>query len=224
MDKHVFGAVERFVGERFAPEDPALAGALQAASEAGLPDIHISAAQAKLLQILAAAVGARRILEIGTLAGYSTIWLARGLPAGGSLITLEIDAQRAEIARSNLSRARLDDVVELRVGPAIDSLRRMVGDSEAPFDLVFVDADEASYSDYLEAVLALTRAGSFIVFDNIVREGAILDESTPDPRASAARRFLDALAADDRVTATVVPIAGEGSYDGMAIALVLPVD
>jgi predicted O-methyltransferase YrrM len=224
MDKTLFGTVGRFVDKRFAPDDPALTAALRAAAEAGLPDIHISAGQAKLLQILAGAVGARRILEIGTLGGYSTIWLATGLPADGSLITLEIDVQRAELARSNISRAGLDGVVEVRIGPAIDSMRQMVAADEAPFELVFVDADEASYSDYLEALLSLTRPGSLIVFDNVVREGGIVDESTPDPRARAARRFLDALAVDERVTATVIPLAGESSYDGMAIALVLPVD
>lgn len=221
MDKSLFGAVERYIGELFGPEDEALTASLSAARRAGLPNIEISPGHGKLLQILASAVNANRILEIGTLAGYSTIWLARSLPADGRLITLEIDEPRAAVARSNIARAGLSEMVEVRVAPAIDSLRLMVVNGEPAFDLVFIDADEPSYVDYLDAAVQLSRPGSLIVVDNVVREGAVVEPDSVDPRVIGSRRFNEKLAADTRLAATLITTIGENSYDGVAIALVL---
>jgi predicted O-methyltransferase YrrM len=219
-DRGLFGAVERYIADEFGLNDAALAAALINARDAGLPDIEISAAQGRFLQILALTVGPTRILEIGTLGGYSTIWLARALPKDGRLISLEIDANRAEVARRSIANAGLESVVEVRVGPASEALRGMVAGGESAFDLFFIDADEPSYVDYLEAALTLSRPGTQIVADNIIREGEILNAATTNPRAIGARRFLEALANEPRVDATVVPIPGESSYDGMAIARV----
>jgi predicted O-methyltransferase YrrM len=224
MDKSLFGAVERYIGELYGPEDPALAAAVHAAEQAGLPSIQISPGHGKLLQILARAVHANRILEIGTLGGYSTIWLARALPPAGRLVTLEIDERRAAVARSNIARAGLSEVAEVRVAPATDSLRRMADRAEAPFDLVFIDADEPNYVDYLDATVKLSRPGSLIVVDNVVREGAVLDPDSADPRVIGSRRFNEKLAADTRLAATLITTIGQSSYDGMAIALVLSID
>ncbi|MEA2675925.1 MAG: hypothetical protein QOJ81_66 [Chloroflexota bacterium] len=218
--RNLFGAVERYTTDLFGLEDPALQTATDRAAAAGLPSIEISATQGRFLQILALVIGARRILEIGTLGGYSTIWLARALPSDGSLVSLEIDPARAEVARTSLANAGLGDVVKVRVGPAIESLRAMLASGEAPFDLAFIDADEPSYVDYLEAVLLLSRPGTVIVADNVIREGEVTNAATTNLRAIGARRFLEALARESRVDATVVPLAGETSYDGMAIARV----
>jgi caffeoyl-CoA O-methyltransferase len=218
-DGALFGAVERYIAHEFGLNDAGLAAALANARNAGLPDIEISAAQGRFLQILALSVGAKRILEIGTLGGYSTIWLARALPKQGQLISLEIDPGRAEVARRSMASAGLESVVEVRVGPAIDSLRGMIA-AGRPIDLFFFDADEPSYVDYLDAALKLSHPGTMIVADNIIREGEILNAATTNPRAAGARRFLERLAKEPRVDATVVPIPGESSYDGMAIARV----
>jgi caffeoyl-CoA O-methyltransferase len=218
--QRLFGAVEQFVEVQFSLTDPALDNAIAAAGAAGLPQIQISAAQGRFLQIMALAVGARRILEIGTLGGYSTIWLGRALKADGELLSLEIDPARAEVARSSIAAAGLAARVEVRTGPAIDSLRALIEGGAAPFDLVFIDADEPSYVSYLEAVLSLSRPGTLIVADNVVREGEVIDSATDNQRAIGARRFLDALAAEPRVEATVLPLIGKTSFDGMAIARV----
>jgi predicted O-methyltransferase YrrM len=219
-DSKLFGQVEQFVAELFGLDDAPLVAALANAEAAGFPGIEISAAQGRFLQILALSIGATRILEIGTLGGYSTIWLARALPRDGRLISLEIDPNRAEVARTSIANAGLESVVEVRVGPAIETLRGMVAGGESAFDLFFVDADEPSYVNYLEAALKLSRPGTVIVADNVIREGEILNGATTNPRAVGARRFLETLAKEPRVDATVVPIPGESSYDGMAIARV----
>ena len=184
------------------------------------PSIQVSAAQGKLLHLLARMRGARSILEIGTLGGYSTIWLARALPAaGGRLITLEAEPKHADVARANLAAAGLSNVVDLRLGRAIETLPTLT--KEAPFDLVFIDADKPSTADYFQWALKLTRPGSAIVVDNVVRRGAVADASSTDANVQGVRRFYDALASDRRVTATAMQTVGSKGYDGFALALVL---
>ncbi len=183
----------------------------------GCPAIAVSPAQGKLLMMFAQMLGARRILEIGTLGGYSTIWLARGLAEGGRLITLEADAKHAEVARSNIARAGLSDVVEVRLGRALDTLRGL----EGPFDLVFIDADKVSYPEYLQWAARLTRSGSVIVADNVVRKGAVIDADSRDQNVQGVRRFNEILAAEARLSATTIQTVGSKGYDGFTIARVL---
>jgi predicted O-methyltransferase YrrM len=181
----------------------------------------VTANQGKLLQLVAQIQGARTILELGTLGGYSTIWLARGLPVGGRLVTLEVDPRYAEVARSNIARAGLVDVVELRVGPALETLRELAAEGGGPFDLIFIDADKASYPAYLPWALELSRRGTLIIADNVVRAGAILDASSDDVNVQGVRRFTELLAAEPRVSATAIQTVGAKGYDGFALALVV---
>ena len=220
MSQEQWTAVDRYLTDLLVPPDPALEAALQASAAAGLPPINVSPNQGKLLHLLARLQGARSVLEIGTLGGYSTIWLARALPAGGRLVTLESDARHAEVARANIARAGLSDVVELRLGPALETLPRLTAEGRGPFDLIFIDADKPSYPDYLAWALRLSRRGSLIVADNVVRNGAVLDPASDDPRVQGARRFNEALAAEPRVSATAIQTVGSKGYDGFAIALV----
>jgi predicted O-methyltransferase YrrM len=213
--------IDRYFADLLVPPDAALDAAVAAGAAAGLPPHGVSPAQGKFLHLLARIRGARRILEIGTLAGYSTIWLARALPAGGRLITLEADPRRAEVARANLARAGLDGVVEVRVGRALDTLPRLAAEGQGPFDLVFVDADKANNPGYLEWALELSRPGTVIVADNVVREGAVIDAANADPSVQGIRRFNELLAAEPRVSATAIQTVGSKGYDGFAIALVI---
>ncbi|TMQ68500.1 MAG: O-methyltransferase [Candidatus Eisenbacteria bacterium] len=213
-------AVDRYVSDLLLPSDPALQAALDASAAAGLPAIQVSPPQGKLLFLIAQVQKARTILEIGTLGGYSTIWLARGLAPDGRLITLEIDPRHAAIAQANLARAGLSDVVDVRVGPARDTLRQLAQDGNEPFDLVFIDADKPGYPEYLTLVLRLVRRGSLIVADNVVRDGAVADASSTDPNVQGVRRFNAMLAAEPRVSATVLQTVGSKGYDGFAVALV----
>jgi predicted O-methyltransferase YrrM len=220
MSQEHWTEVDRYINDLFVPRDPALDDALQASAEAGLPAINVAPNQGKLLQLLARVQGARRILEIGTLGGYSTIWLARALPEGGRLVTLEADPKHAEVARVNLARAGLADVVEVRVGPAQETLPRLAAEGAGPFDFVFIDADKPGYPDYLEWSIKLSRRGALIVADNVVRKGGVADPASADPRVQGVRRFNELLAADPRVSATVVQTVGSKGHDGFAIALV----
>ncbi len=213
-------AVDRYFAELLVPSEPALAAALEASAAAGLPQHDVSPIQAKLLQLLARLQGARAILELGTLGGYSTIWLARALPAGGRLITFESDPRYAEVARANIARAGLAAVVEVRVGRALDTLPRLAADGLAPFDLIFVDADKQTNPEYLAWALELSRPGSLIVADNVVRNGAVVDADSRDPHVEGIRRFTELLAAEPRVSATAIQTVGSKGYDGFAIALV----
>lgn len=213
-------AIDQYVTDLFVPPDPVLDAALESARAAGLPSISVSPAQGRLLHVLARATGARAILEIGTLAGYSAIWLARALPPGGRLITLESDPTHAGVARANLARAGLDAVVEVREGRAADSLPRLVAEGAGPFDLIFIDADKPGYADYLTWALELSRPGTLIVADNVVRKGTVGDAASPDPDVQGARRFNARLAAEPRVSATVVQTVGSKGYDGFAFAVV----
>jgi predicted O-methyltransferase YrrM len=220
MSQDQWTAVDRYIAELFTPLDPALDAALQASAEAGLPAINVAPNQGKLLQILALSHGARSILEIGTLGGYSTIWLARALPAGGKLITLEANPKHAEVARANLARAGLADVVEVRLGPALDTLPRLAAEEPGPFDLVFIDADKPNTPAYFAWALKLTRRGGLIIADNVVRNGAVIDAGSADANVQGVRQFNAALAAESRVTATVIQTVGSKGYDGLAIAIV----
>jgi predicted O-methyltransferase YrrM len=213
-------AVDRYLTDLLVPPDPALDGALEASASAGLPSIHVSPAQGKLLHLLARVRGARAILEVGTLGGYSTIWLARALPADGHLITLESDPRHAEVARANIARAGLVGVVELRLGPALETLPRIAAEGRGPFDLVFIDADKPSNADYFDWALKLTRRGSLIVVDNVVRKGAVADPASDDPAVLGSRRCIQKIAAEPRVAATAIQTVGSKGYDGFAIALV----
>jgi predicted O-methyltransferase YrrM len=216
----LWARVDRFVTQHLARPDAVLDGANAAGAAAGLPPIQVSAPQGRLLEILARAIGARRVLEIGTLAGYSTIWLARALPPDGRLISLEIESRHAEIARANLSRAGLAARAEVRVGPATASLAHLAQRNEGPFDLVFLDADKPGYPGYLPALLRLSRPGTLLVADNVVRNGAVADPSDPDPNIRGVREFLVRLGEASGIAATVVQTVGAKGYDGMAIALV----
>jgi predicted O-methyltransferase YrrM len=220
MTQEQWTAVDRYLVELLVPPDPALDEALRTSAAAGLPSINVSPNQGKLLQLLARVQGSRTILEIGTLGGYSTIWLARALPAGGRLITLEADPLHAEVARANLARAGLVDVVELRLGPAQEALPQLAAEKRGPFDLIFIDADKPSYPDYFAWALRLSRRGSLIIADNVVRKGAVIDAATDDPVIRGVRRFNELLAAEPRVSATAIQTVGSKGYDGFAIALV----
>ena len=220
MSQEQWTAVDRSINDLFVPPDPALEAALQATADAGMPLINVAPNQGQLLHILARSIGARAILEIGTLGGYSTIWLARALSPGGRLISLEADPKHAEVARANIARAGLAEVVEVRLGRALDTLPQLAAEGHGPFDLVFIDADKANTAPYFEWALKLTRRGSLIITDNVVRNGSVLDAASPDPDVQGVRRFNAALAAEPRVTATILQTVGSKGYDGLAFALV----
>jgi predicted O-methyltransferase YrrM len=213
--------VDDYIASLLIPPDAALDGALKASDEAGLPPINVSANQGKLLMLFARMLNARNILEIGTLGGYSTIWMARGMAEGGRLITLEYEAKHAEVATANLVRAGLSDRVEIRVGRALETLPKLVDEGRGPFDLVFIDADKQGYTEYLEWSMKLSRRGTVIVADNVVRNGAITDEASSDEMVQGIRRFNRALAAEKRVSATEIQTVGSKGYDGLAIATVI---
>lgn len=214
-------AVERYLVDAVVQPDPVLNAALEASEAAGLPAISVSPNQGKLLMLLALTQGARNILEIGTLGAYSTIWLARALPADGQLITLEANAEFAEVARVNIRNAGLAGVVEVRVGAALDTLPQLAAERRGPFDLIFIDADKPNTPEYFTWALKLARRGSLIIVDNVVRDGAIADAASTDPSVQAMRRLNEVLAADPRVSATAIQTVGSKGYDGFAIALVL---
>ncbi len=212
--------VDHYFSELLAPDDDALAAALRDSDAAGLPRIAVSPNQGKLLQLLAQLRGARRILEFGTLGGYSSIWLGRALPGDGRLDTLEFSAAHAEVARANIARAGLADRVKVHVGPALETLPRLAAEDPAPYDLVFIDADKPNNPNYLEWALRLSRPGTLIIGDNVVRSGAVADPASTDAGVRGTRAFLDMLAEDPRVNATALQTVGTKGYDGFAMALV----
>jgi predicted O-methyltransferase YrrM len=221
MNQDVWTAVDKYITDLLVPPDPALETALQASSAAGLPHIQVSPVQGKLLHLLARACRSRQILEIGTLGGYSTIWLARALPPGGRVITLEADPKHAELARANFVHAGLAGVIELRRGPALETLPKLASEGRGPFDLIFIDANKSSMPEYFDWALKLSRAGSVIIADNVVRDGAVLDAASGDADIQGVRRFNERLAAEKRVTATEIQTVGGKGYDGFAFALVI---
>jgi predicted O-methyltransferase YrrM len=220
MSQDQWSAVEQYFTDLLMPPDEALEAALEASDAAGLPSINVAPNVGKLLHLLARAQGARRILEIGTLGGYSTIWLARALPPDGSLVTLDFNPKHAEVARANIARAGLSHLVDLRLGRAVDTLAELVAVGDVPFDFVFIDADKESYTDYLDWSLKLSRPGTMIVADNVVRAGRVIDPASGDPLIDGVRRYTERLAAERRVSATAIQLVGSKGHDGLAIAVV----
>jgi predicted O-methyltransferase YrrM len=211
--------VDAYIERLFLAPDETLARVISESAARGLPSISVSPNEGKLLHLLARLAGARRILEIGTLGGYSTAWLARALPADGRLVTLEVDERHAEVARQNLARCGVADRVEVRVGPAVDSLRAMIAGGDAPFDIVFIDADKESYPDYLEASLQLTRPGSLILADNVIRGGTVTDPPDGDPQAVAISRFNQAIATHPGLDSLILPVIRD-RFDGLSLSIV----
>jgi predicted O-methyltransferase YrrM len=221
MNPEQWSTVDRYITDLLVPADPALDAALRDSAAAGLPPINVAPNQGKLLHLLARMQDARAILEIGTLGGYSTIWLARALPAGGRLVTLEFEPRHAEVARANFARAGLAHLIDLRVGRALDTLPQLSAEGAGPFDLIFIDADKVSTADYFTWALRLSRRGSVIVVDNVVRKGAVADAASSDANVQGIRRFNERLAAEPRVSATALQTVGSKGYDGFALALVI---
>jgi predicted O-methyltransferase YrrM len=213
-------AVDRYFSEQLSLSDPALDAALAANRAAELPAIDVAPNQGKFLQLLALLVGARKILEIGTLGGYSSIWLARALPAGGRLITLEFNPKHAEVARANIAGAGLAHLVDIRVGAALDTLGKLQNEITEPFDLIFIDADKPNNAEYLRWALKLSRRGTLIIIDNVVRDGSVIDAASSNPDVQGARRLFEQLAAESRLSSTALQTVGIKGYDGFALAIV----
>jgi predicted O-methyltransferase YrrM len=220
MTKDVWEAVDKYFDEMLIPHDSALEDALAAASAENLPAIQVSSVQGKLLHLLARIMGARNILEIGTLGGYSTIWMARALPEGGRIITLEADPKHAEVAQKNFARAGVENKVELRLGKALDTLPKVAADGRDPFDMFFIDANKSNMPEYFEWSLKLARKGSVIIADNVVREGAVLDARSKDADIQGIRRFLEMVGKEKRVSGTALQTVSTKNYDGFALVLV----
>jgi predicted O-methyltransferase YrrM len=215
-----WAAVDRYFSEQLSLSDPVLDAALAANKAAELPAIDVAANQGKLLQLLAQLAGARRILEIGTLGGYSTIWLARALPADGRLITLEFNAKHAKIARANIESVGLAQMVEIRVGAALDTLPKLQNEDQEAFDLIFIDADKPNNSEYVRWALKLSRPGTLIIIDNVVRDGAVIDSASTDKDVQGARQLFELLASEPRLSCTAIQTVGVKGYDGFAFAIV----
>lgn len=222
MAQDQWTAVDRYISDMLVPDDPVLEAALRQSALAGLPAIQVSQNQGKLLQLLARAQGARNILELGTLGGYSTIWLARALPAGGRLVTLEYEPRHAEVATRNIAAAGFAAVVEVRVGRAQDTLPRLCAEGRGPFDFIFIDADKSGYPEYFGWALKLSRPGTLIVADNVVRGGAVVEGGSADPSVIGVRRMNELVAREPRVSATAIQTVSSKGYDGFMLALVIP--
>jgi predicted O-methyltransferase YrrM len=220
MTQNIWEAMDKYLDTMLIPQDSALEDALKAAEAAKLPAIQVSSVQGKLLHLLALILGARKILEIGTLGGYSTIWMARALPDGGRIITLESDPKHAEVARKNFTRAGVENKIELRLGKALDTLPQVAADGLGPFDLVFIDANKSNMPEYFAWALRLARVGSIIIADNVVRAGAVLDSESKDADIQGIRRFLEMAGKEKRVSATALQTVSTKSYDGFALLLV----
>jgi predicted O-methyltransferase YrrM len=220
MTEKTWIAVDDYIEAQLVPADPVLDAAVKASEAAELPTIAVSSIQGKLLTILAQATGAKRILEIGTLGGYSTIWLARALPADGRLITLEYDPKHAEVARKNLAAAGFASVAEVRLGKALETLPKLASEGAGPFDFIFIDANKDDYPGYLEWAIKLSRPGTLIVADNVIREGQVADAANPDPYVQGVRRMYELAAAEPRLKATAIQTVGSRGYDGLFFAVV----
>jgi predicted O-methyltransferase YrrM len=220
MNEEVWTAVDEYLAERLIPADPVLTAAHEANVAAELPAIDVSPTQGKLLHLLARLQGAKRILEIGTLGGYSTIWLARALPEDGRLVTLELEEKHAAVAKKNVERAGLSQRVELRLGPAAQSLEALHREGVAAFDFIFIDADKPNNPVYLEWALKLARVGTVLVVDNVIREGAVIDAESTDASVKGTRRLFDLMAANPRLDATALQTVGSKGYDGFVVAIV----
>ncbi len=220
MDLELWTAVDRYVCDLLVPSDPVLDATLDDSAAAGLPAISVTPNQGMLLALLVKLRSARTVLEVGTLGGYSTIWLARAMGADGRLTTLEVDPRHADVARRNLARAGLSEVVDVRLGAALDTLPRLAAEGAGPFDLAFIDADKPSNPEYFQWAVRLSRPGSVIVVDNVVRQGAVADADSMDPAIQGTRRLYEVMGAEPRVSATVIQTVGSKGYDGFAIAVV----
>lgn len=217
----IWAEVDRYLGDLLAPHDAGLAHSLEANHAEGLPSIDVPPLLGKFLDLMIRVSGARRVLEIGTLGGYSTIWMARALPEGGLVVTLELEPRHAEIARANFEAAGVSDRIDIRIGAALDSLRAMEQEGSAPFDLIFIDADKERMPEYLEWSLKLAHPGTILIADNVVRDGKVLDDATDDPHVRGVQRFLELVAANPRLSATAMPTVGARGFDGFAMAVVL---
>jgi len=220
MNNELFESVDHYISDLLAHEDEALTAATHSLKEAGMPAISVSPNQGKFLQVMAILCNAKNILELGTLAGYSTIWMARALPADGRLITLESDPKHAAVAQKNIDRAGLTKQVQIKTGKALDILPQLVEEGAGPFDMIFIDADKPPYAEYFQWALRLSRPGTLIVADNVIRDGKVIDENNTEPAVDGARRFNAMLGANTAVTATIVQMVGVKEYDGMALAVV----
>ena len=220
MDQKVFEKVDHYISDLFNPEDEALAAAELSHKQEGIPHINVSPNLGKFLYLLAKLVNAKKILELGTLAGYSTIWMAKALPENGRIISLELDPHHADIAKKNIGRAGLSEKIEIRVGKAIELLPGLAGENAGPFDMIFIDADKPPYTEYFEWSLKMSRPGTLIIADNVIRDGKVLDPNQEDPMVKGAQRFNKALAANNKVDATILQTIGVKEYDGMAVAIV----
>jgi predicted O-methyltransferase YrrM len=221
VEQELWNAVDAYITERLVSQDAILDGVLQRSAAAGLPAINVAPNQGKFLMLLAKLQGARQILEIGTLGGYSTIWLARAVAPGGRVVTLEADARHAEVARANFARAGLAGVIELRLGPALETLPQLAAEDRGPLDLTFIDADKPNTTDYFKWALKMSRPGSVIIADNVVRKGALADANSGDANVEGMRRLHDYIAAEPRVSATSLQTVGVKGYDGFSLAVVL---
>lgn len=217
----IWNKVDSFFTDALISPDPALDAATASNREADLPAIDVTPLQGRFLELMIRASGARRVLEIGTLGGYSTIWMARAVGESGKVITLEVDAHHAEVARRNFDKAGVADRVELRLGPAAESLASLIAEKSAPFDFIFIDADKAGYPDYIRQCLKLSRSGTLIIADNVVRDGEVIDPDSPDLNIQGVRRFTELIAAEPRLSSTVLQTVGSKGYDGFAISIVL---
>ncbi|MDQ0091518.1 putative O-methyltransferase YrrM [Paenibacillus anaericanus] len=217
---NTWNMVDQYIIERLIPHDSVLEQVLAANQQAGLPPYDVSPNQGKLLNLFAQMQGSQRILEIGTLGGYSTIWLARALPLGGQLVTLELDPVHAQVAKANISLAQLDDIVDLRVGDALDQLAQMDFEGVAPFDFIFIDADKPNNPNYLKWALHFSHPGTVIIGDNVIRDGEVINENNQDPRVEGVRKFYDLLADESRITATAIQTVGSKGYDGFVLGIV----
>ncbi len=220
MYKNNFAAVDDYINDLFAFEDEPLKETIQSLEKENIPQISVSANQGKFLQVMAKLVNAKRILELGTLGGYSTIWLARALGEGGKVITLELDPKHAAVAQRNIDHAGLTDKVEIRIGKGMDSLTKMINDKEPPFDMIFIDADKPPYAEYFQASLKLSRPGTLIIADNVIREGEVLNTDSSDEVVKGVQRFNALLSNTRDITATIIQTVGSKYHDGMALAVV----
>ncbi|MBO9562612.1 MAG: O-methyltransferase [Niastella sp.] len=220
MEQKLFGAVDDYISLLFNGHDEVLAATEQSIIDSGIPQISVSPNQGKLLNLLAQLSKAEKILELGTLAGYSTIWMARALPVTGKLISLEYDPKHAAVAQKNIARAGLNKVVDIRIGKGLDLLPKLVAEGAGPFDMIFIDADKPPYAEYFEWALKLSRPGTLIIADNVIRSGKVLDENHTDEMVTGVQRFNKALAASKAVTATIIQTIGAKEHDGIALAIV----
>jgi caffeoyl-CoA O-methyltransferase len=220
MNNKIFEDVDNYIAGLLGHEDEALKNATREIEAAGIPDASISPNQGKLLQVFATACGAKKILELGTLGAYSTIWMAKTLRQGGKLVTIEFDEHHAAVARKNIAYAKLEDVIDMRVGKALDILPELVSANEGPFDMVFIDADKPPYTEYFQYALKLSRPGTIIICDNVVRNGAVLDANSTDEKVQGVQRLNQFLSTCTEVTATILQTVGVKEYDGMVVAVV----